>query len=308
MSERLTRRQLMAASALSAVAATGTTRQASGDSPSTTQAASAATSEQAERKFQLGLVTFNLAADWDLPTLIERCEQAGYVAVELRSTHKHKVEPTLSKPQRAEVRKRFAASSVELWCLGSACDFHAHDYLQLAQNIDTAKAFINLAADVGAKAVKVRPNGLVKGLSVEQSLEQIGYSLRTVGEAAQSADIRICCEMHGKDTVEPARMRRIMEIANHPSVGVTWNSNEVDVKDGSVRESFDMMRGWIWNVHMADLTSKYPWREFFSLLRGAGYAGYTMMEAPPLASQDPKDILRFMAYYKALWAELSRPA
>ena len=40
----------------------------------------------------LGLVTYNLARDWDLPTLIRNCEETGFHAVELRTTHAHGVE------------------------------------------------------------------------------------------------------------------------------------------------------------------------------------------------------------------------
>jgi len=57
---------------------------------------------------QLGLVTYNWAKDWDLPTLIKNCEQTGFEGVELRSTHLHGVEPTLTKAQRSEVSKRFS--------------------------------------------------------------------------------------------------------------------------------------------------------------------------------------------------------
>src|SRR5690606_20038311 len=46
-----------------------------------------------------GLVTYQWAKDWDLPTLIENCHQAEVRGVELRTTHKHGVEPTLSKSQ-----------------------------------------------------------------------------------------------------------------------------------------------------------------------------------------------------------------
>src|SRR5271169_2651410 len=60
--------------------------------------------------FKLGLVTYELAKDWDVETIIKNCEATGFEGVELRTTHKHGVEPSLSKEQRAEVRKRFADS------------------------------------------------------------------------------------------------------------------------------------------------------------------------------------------------------
>ncbi|HOJ22049.1 MAG TPA: hypothetical protein PLY56_10980 [Armatimonadota bacterium] len=62
---------------------------------------------------KLGLVTYNLASDWDVPTIIERCQRTGFEGVELRTSHAHGVEPDLSPMARAEVRQRDAVGSGE---------------------------------------------------------------------------------------------------------------------------------------------------------------------------------------------------
>ena len=85
--------------------------------------------------FKLGLVTYNVAKDWDVPTLLKICKSAGVAAVELRTTHKHGVEPALSKAQRADVRKRFADAGVVIWGAGTVCEFHAPDPAVVAKNI-----------------------------------------------------------------------------------------------------------------------------------------------------------------------------
>jgi len=48
-------------------------------------------------KMKLGTVTYNLAKDWDVATLIKNCTEAKFQGVELRTTHAHKVEVNLSK-------------------------------------------------------------------------------------------------------------------------------------------------------------------------------------------------------------------
>jgi hypothetical protein len=65
-------------------------------------------------KMKLGTVTYNLAKDWDIATIIKNCAEAKFQGVELRTTHAHGVEVSLSKQQRAEVKKRFQDSPVEL--------------------------------------------------------------------------------------------------------------------------------------------------------------------------------------------------
>src|SRR5690349_3221620 len=69
---------------------------------------------------KLGAVTYNIAKDWDVPTIIKNCTETKFQGVELRTSHKHGVEVELNKEQRAEVKKRFADSPVELMGLGSA--------------------------------------------------------------------------------------------------------------------------------------------------------------------------------------------
>jgi len=256
------------------------------------------------------MVTYNLAMDWDLPTIIKNCKDIGISAVEFRADkgHKHGVELTLSKEQRRDVKKRCADGGLVIWGIGSACEYHSPDPAVLEKNIENTKRYIELAKDLGAKGLKVRPNGFPEGVSKEKTIEQIGQSLNTVGKAAAGAGIEIWCEVHGRGTNHPPYMRQILDIADHPNVGVVWNSNGTDLKDGSIKEYFELLRPKIYSVHMNELISGYPYRELFSLLTQTGYDRYTMIEAQPLKTADLKDNVRFAKYYKALWEALSRSA
>jgi len=271
--------------------------------------------------FKLGLVTYNLAKDWDVETLITNCEATGFEAVELRTTHRHGVEISLDRAQRADVRKRFAGSRVRLLSLGTTCEYHAADAVVVRSNIEETHRWCELARDLGCLGVKVRPNGFPPGVPEEKTLEQIGKALVECGREAQSQGVEIWAEVHGKGTQLPKNMHRIMELANHPAVGVCWNSNDQDVMDGSVKAAFDLLGPRMRNVHIneiwrtlspwktpsglfrqaptpgfPDWQMPYPWRELFSLLRAAGYNRYTLAEIPE--SADP---IRLMRYYRALW-------
>src|SRR5690242_1832388 len=78
-------------------------------------------------KFTLGTISYNIGATWDLATLLSVCKTTGYGAVELRTTHAHKVEPDLTADQRRDVKKQIEDSGVRLWGFGSVCEFHAAD-------------------------------------------------------------------------------------------------------------------------------------------------------------------------------------
>lgn len=245
---------------------------------------------------KLGMVTYNLGKDWDVPTIIKNCEAAGFEGVELRTTHAHKVEVDLNEAQRAEVRKRFQDSRVALMGLGSAFDYHTPDQAKLRQDIEATKACILLAEAVGASGVKVRPNGLPKEVPVEKTLEQIGKSLRELGEFAANHGQEIRLEVHGSGTSSLPHIRTIMDVANHKSVGVCWNSNQTDL-DGGFDRNFDLVKDRIRTVHMRDLyLEEYPFRRLLTRLVDSGFKGFCLAEVP-----ESTDAVRVMRYFRGLW-------
>ncbi len=288
---------LAASVAFGAMSAEGSGAPAEAATPSTTQRGVAGS-----RRMQLGMVTYNIAAGWDIPTIIERCHQVGMAAVELRTTHRHGVEPDTSKTRREEVRKQFANAGIVLWGLGSVCEYHSPDPAVVAQNIELTKRFVDLAHDVGAKGVKVRPNALPQEVEERKTLEQIGNALRVCGEAAARMGVEIWLEVHGRGTSHPPHIRTIMDVANHPNVGVTWNCNHPhDLKDGSVKPYFESLRDRIWSVHINELTNPYPWPELLQLLNKTGYDRYALIEIQAMKSAHDEDAVRFLKYYRTLW-------
>jgi sugar phosphate isomerase/epimerase len=258
-------------------------------------------------KYRLGIVTYNIAANWDVPTIVKVCKNVGLSPVELRTSHKHGVEPLLGKDERREIRKRFADSGIDIWGCGTICEFQSPDPAEVKRNIETCKQFIDLAADIGGRGVKVRPNGLPKGVPVERTLEQIGKALVPCGQAAADANLEVWVEVHGNGTQHPPYIKTIMEHCGHPQVGLTWNSNKSDIQNGSVAEYFKMLRPWVRSCHIneiyKDLRGEYPYRELFRLFRETGYDRVTLVEVgqkmPDVAGEE------LLRYYKALWTELA---
>jgi sugar phosphate isomerase/epimerase len=255
-------------------------------------------------KMHLGLVTYNIAQDWDVPTIIKNCQAAQFEGVELRTGQAHKVEVNLSDEQRKEVRKRFQDSPVQLMGLGSAFDYHTPDQAKLHKDIEATREYILLARDVGATGVKVRPNALPKEVPVEKSLAQIGRALHELGDFARDHGQVIRLEMHGNGTSLPPHIKTILDHANHPNVGACWNSNQTDLDGEGFDHNFDLVKDKIFSVHMRDLfLEEYPWRKLLTRLNQINFTGFCLAEIPP--SSDP---LRVMKYYRALWLAFQTPA
>ena len=247
---------------------------------------------------KLGTVTYNIAKDWDVPTLIANLTDARFDAVELRTTHRHGVEISLSPAARADVRRRFDDSPIRIGGLGTTCEYHSPDLAVVRKNVDETKAWVQLARDIGSPSVKVRPNGLPKDVPEEKTLEQIGTALAECGAFAREHGVTVQLEVHGEGSSRLPRIRKILDYGgNHPGVRVCWNSNPTDLLDGGFDANFALVRDQIGQIHMRDLfVEDYPWRRLLTALTAVSFEGYCFAEIPE--SPDP---MRVLKYFRGLF-------
>lgn len=237
-------------------------------------------------KMKLGLVTYLWGKDWDLPTLIRNCERTKVLGVELRTTHKHGVEPRLNAEERRDVKRRFDESPVVHVGIGSNERFDDPNPAKLNKAIEATKAFVKLSHDVGGSGVKVKPNSFHKGVPREKTIEQIGKSLNTLGKFAADYGQQIRLEVHGQCCLLPT-IKQIMDVADHPSVAVCWNSNSQDLKGQSkdpkenLVRNFDLVKDRFGaTVHVRELNvGSYPYGRLMELFVKMDYDGWILLEA-----------------------------
>jgi sugar phosphate isomerase/epimerase len=230
---------------------------------------------------RLGLVTYLWGKDMDLPTLIDTCERSGVLGVELRTQHKHGVEPTLSKAERLEVKKRFDDSPVALVGYGSNAQFHEDDPAKVKQNIELTKRYIELMHDCGGTGVKVKPNGFVQGIPRDKTIEQIGKALNVVAEYGEGYGQQIRVEVHGRGTSELPVIKAIFDVAEHRNATVCWNSNDVDLEGEGLEHNFNLVKDRFGDiVHIRELNvGQYPYQRLMELFVQMRYAGWILLEA-----------------------------
>lgn len=270
-----------------------------GLTPAAAAAQSAGTGAAQGSKLRLGLVTYNMGKDMDCKQLIEFGTATGIEGVELRTTHAHKVELNLSKAEREAVKKLFADSPVKIAGLGSTYEFHSKDPEEVKKNVEGSKEYAQLAADVGAAGIKVRPNGLYADEPADQTCERIGKAWGEVAAFAADLGIAVRMEVHGGGgSALPVNVRKMLDVANHPNAVVCWNSNKSDMdENGSIKANFDLLKHAIGQVHITDIgVYQYPWQELFNELKGINLAGYCLAEIA--YNPEPE---RFMKYYRTLF-------
>jgi hydroxypyruvate isomerase len=232
-------------------------------------------------EMKLGLVTYQWAKDWDLPTLIANCEKTGYLGVELRVDHAHKVETNLSASQRAEVKKRFADSPVDCIGYGANFEYHSPDQAAVRKNIDQTKEYIKLCKDIGATGIKVKPNGIPNEVPKEKTIAQIAASLNEVGKFAQDYGQLVRVEVHGNISQEIPNMRAIFEQVTEKNVKMCWNCNDQDLLPPGLEPNFNSVKKWFGDtVHVREFNvGEYPYQQLMNLFAGIKYNGWILLEA-----------------------------
>lgn len=255
----------------------------------------AAAAEPLNGKIHFGLVTYQWAKDWDVPTLLKNCIASGVQGVELRSTHKHGVEPELSTAQRAEVKKQFADSGVVLLGPGSDERFDSPDPAKLKASIERAKAYLQLSHDVGGSGVKVKPDRFYPEVPKEKTISQIAAALRELGDFAKNLGQEVRLEVHGQ-LAEPETIVKVMKECDHPQARLCWNCNDQDVESGGGFEAnFALARPWFGaTVHVHDLDGAfrpYPYAQLVKQLMQTNYVGWCLLESSTTQS-DPVAALK----------------
>ncbi len=254
-----------------------------------------------------GLVTYQWGKDWDLPTLIANCDKAGVLGVELRTTHKHGVEPALSAAERTAVRRRFEAGRVQCVGIGSNERFDSPDSAVLKQSIEATKQFISLSHDIGASGVKVKPDSFHKDVPREQTIAQIGRALNEVAEYAEGFGQQIRLEVHGQCAELPT-IKAILDVATHPGVAVCWNSNPQDLQGAGLEQNFKLVCdrfGSTAHIHLLD-SKTYPHQQLLDLFVGIDYTGWLMLEEGQVPADPAAELVRQRELFDTMLADSRR--
>ncbi len=252
-------------------------------------------------RMRIGLVTYLWGQDWDLPTLIANCEKAGYLGVETRVEHAHKVEPTLTADQRKEVKKRFEDSPVELIGPGTNQQYDDPNPEKLKASIEGTKAYIKLSHDCGGSGVKVKPNSFHKEVPREVTIEQIGKSLNEVGAFAADYGQEIRLEVHGTCAELPT-IKAIMDYVDQKNVGVCWNCNDQDLQGEGLEHNFNLVKDRFGTTaHVREFNAgDYPYQELMNLFVAMNYAGWILLEA----RTKPEDRIAALVEQRELFEKL----
>jgi sugar phosphate isomerase/epimerase len=223
------------------------------------------------------------------------------LGVELRTTHKHGVERSLSKQKRVAVRDRFADSEVTLVGIGSNERYDNPDPGVVKKAIEATKEFVRLSHDVGSTGVKVKPDRFYPDVPREKTIAQIGKALNELGKYAEGFGQQIRLEVHGQCAELPT-IKAIMDVADNRNVAVCWNSNKQDLQGKGLEHNLGLVIDRFGaTCHVRELDSPdYPYQKLIDLLVAADYDGWILLES----SSKPKDRIVALAAQVRLFKKM----
>jgi len=224
---------------------------------------------------KLSFMTF-VCPEWEIDRVVQFAKEAGYDGVEIRvdAGHKHEISSQSSAETRRRVKELFDQEGVDIPCVATSVQFGSPNLEERREHIEAAKANLDLAADLGARVVRIFAGGGIPELT-DEAAEYIAAAFDEVGEHAEAAGVCPMLECgHDiiKTGVEGAEVIKRVKTANF---GVLWNHSNMD------DETFDLLKGRLRHFHVHEEVFAADNDNMLHLakrVKGIGYEGYFSLE------------------------------
>jgi sugar phosphate isomerase/epimerase len=240
--------------------------------------------------------------DWNLQQIVDFSVKHGYNGIEIRGL---KRQMDLTKcpelnDNRSTTLQLIKEKGLKFINLGSSAALHFPEGEERKKHLAEAKAFIDLAQQLNCPYIRVFPNKLPKEQDKQVTLDLIAKGLKELGDYAKARpddsvgrgkNVKVLMETHG-DVVWIADIEKIMQSAEHPNVGLVWDScNMWTITKESPAEAYKRLKKFIYHTHIKDAKlvggkvqyvrlgqGEVPWTEAFNALSKANYKGYYSFE------------------------------
>jgi sugar phosphate isomerase/epimerase len=233
--------------------------------------------------------------------MIANLTRAKAFSTELRTSahYAHGVELTIGAAQRAEVRKQFADSPVQLVGLALAERLDSPDPAKLNEQIENTKGYVKLSHDLGGHGVRVVPNDYHPDVPQEKTIAQISRALNQLGKFAADYGQRIRLENHGT-AGDLVSLKKIMDRVDQPNVRIKLNGDKRDASD--LPQRIEAVVKYLDDtLHFHELgRGDFPYQLQSDLLIDAGWEGWWQLEA----SSKPPDRLQSLIEQHRLYDEM----
>ncbi len=247
----------------------------------------------AKEKYRLSFSTLG-CPKWSFREIVAFAAQHHYQGIEIRG-----IQGEMDLTKCAAFSKENIQDSLQLLedhdlqivGLGSSAKMHLKEETARKKNLDEAKRFIDLAARLKCRAVRVFPDKLPGEQSRKETMDLMSAGLTELGDFAKGTPVNVLLESHG-DLVYADDIRLVLAQVNQKNVALIWDVFNMWVKTKEApADVYAKLKPYIQHVHLKDGVLndgkiKYvlfgkgeaPNQEALSLLAKSGYKGFYSFE------------------------------
>lgn len=192
------------------------------------------------------------APDWPLERHIDLALKLGCEALELRSLANKPVAPDMPKDDQQAIGDTIMDAGLAICLVGSDCRFATPSAGDRRKAIDRAIEFVRLAHAWRAPIVRVFGGRYDPGPPDAEVNQWVAESLREVAQAGLEHGIVIALETHDAFS-SGQRVRRVLDLAAHASIGALWDFAHPVRAGESVSETWALIGGNTVHAHFKDM-------------------------------------------------------
>ncbi len=158
----------------------------------------------------------------------------------------------------AEVKRRCAALGLELPVYSISTNFFQPDAAARAQQLDSLRHGVDVAAQLGAGLLRVFSGDKIPGYSLEQGINWVVDSLGAGADYAASQGITLALENHGHVAGRSEQVRGIIEAVSSPALRANLDTGNFLLVGQNPLQAASALVDLVALVHLKDFTYAAP--------------------------------------------------
>lgn len=255
-------------------------------------------------KKELPLLSFSTLGcpGWNFEKIVTFAKANGYKGLEIRGIQRQldlTKCPEFNSPAKIAATTKFVKDNgLKIINLGASSAMHHSDVTLRKKNIDEAKQFIDLAAELKCPHIRVFPNDFPKDKDKKATIDLIVKGLLELGDHAKNTGVTVLMESHG-EVVKTDDLVTIMQNAAHKNVGLVWDIvNMWAVTKEQPTGVYQSLKKYIRHTHIKDLTLVDGKHNYTLLGKG---------ETPVFEGIDALYKDNYKGYYSFEWEKMWHP-
>jgi sugar phosphate isomerase/epimerase len=245
---------------------------------------------------------------WEWKEILEFAQQHGFSAIELRGLQGNMdlpSNPIFAADRIAQTKSEIHASNLRIACVSSSANLYMEDPEKRAKEQGDARRFIDLAATLGARYVRVfggKEQSDKSPVPDEPTKSRVAAGLRELGNYAGPRNVTLSIESHDHFT-SSATLNDVLHAAGSEHVGLLWDAHHTFATSNEEPEfTVKQLGPWIRHTHLKDSVGsgedrKYvltgrgnvPVERQIKALQSIGYKGFYCFEWEKVWHPDLED-------------------